>query len=116
MAKLTSCIRRPFSIELPPFVLDTPWLLWPSLLVWGGALGGFYTVSMVLIGRRFKGADLVAVNAAFVVFWGLGAITGPAATGGAIEIWGFNAMPMVVTVCCLLYLPLAISRLKKVSR
>ena len=95
-----------------PFVLDTPWLMWPVLAVWGGALGGFYTIAMVTIGRRFKGADLVAVNAAFVVFWGLGAITGPAVTGGAIEAWGLNAMPMVVAVCCLLYLPLAIIRLK----
>ncbi len=94
-----------------PFVLNTPWLMWPMLMVWGGALGGFYTVSMVLIGRRFKGADLVAINAVFVVFWGLGATTGPAATGGAIELWGLNAMPMVVVVCCLLYLPLAIMRL-----
>lgn len=94
-----------------PFTLTTPWAMWAVLLVWGAALGGFYTISMVSIGRRFKGADLVAVNAAFVVFWGLGAITGPAATGGAIELWGFNAMPMVVAVCCLLYLPLAIMRL-----
>ena len=94
-----------------PFTLTTPWAMWTVLLVWGAALGGFYTISMVSIGRRFKGAELVAVNAAFVVFWGLGAITGPAATGGAIELWGFNAMPMVVAVCCLLYLPLAIMRL-----
>ena len=96
-----------------PNVLNSPWLLWPTLMVWGGALGGFYTVSMVIIGRRFKGADLVAVNAAFVVFWGLGAITGPAATGGAMEVWGINAMPVVVVVCCLLYLLLAISRLMR---
>ncbi len=94
-----------------PFTLTTPWAMWTVLLVWGAALGGFYTISMVSIGRRFKGADLVAVNAAFVVFWGLGAITGPAATGVAIELWGFTAMPMVVAVCCLLYLPLAIMRL-----
>ena len=94
-----------------PFVLDSPWAIWPVLFVWGGALGGFYTISMVMIGRRFKGADLVAVNAAYVVLWGFGAIIGPAVTGGAIEAWGFNAMPLVVVVMCLLYLPLAITRL-----
>ena len=96
-----------------PFSLNTPWLMWPTLFVWGGALGGFYTAGMVIMGRRFKGADLVAVNAAFVVFWGLGAITGPTATGAAIEAWGLDAMPMVVAACCLLYLPLAIIRLKR---
>jgi MFS family permease len=95
-----------------PFVLDTPLLMWPTLMIWGAALGGFYTVSMVAMGRRYKGAELVAINAAFVVFWGLGAITGPAITGGAIEVWSFNAMPVVVAVCCLLYLPLAIIRLR----
>ena len=98
-----------------PFVLDSSWLMWPVLFVWGGALGGFYTISMVMIGRRFKGADLVAVNAAYVVLWGFGAIIGPAVTGGAIESWGFNAMPLVVAVCCLLYLPLAITRLMRGS-
>ena len=96
-----------------PFVLDSPWLMWSVLFLWGAALGSYYTVSMVLIGRRFRGADLVAVNAAFVVFWGLGAIAGPAATGSAMEAWGLNAMPMVVVVCCAAYLPLAIIRLMR---
>ena len=96
-----------------PFVLDNPWLMWSVLFLWGAALGSYYTVSMVLIGRRFRGADLVAVNAAFVVFWGLGAIAGPAATGSAMEAWGLNAMPMVVVVCCAAYLPLAIIRLMR---
>ena len=96
-----------------PFVMDSPWLMWSTLFFWGAALGSYYTVSMVLIGRRFRGADLVAINAAFVVFWGLGAITGPAATGSAMEAWGINAMPLVVVVCCALYLPLAIIRLMR---
>ena len=71
------------SCALLPFVMDMPLALWSALLVMGGALGGFYTIGMVMIGRRFKGADLVAVD----------------------------AMLAVVVAACLLYLPLSIARL-----
>ena len=101
------------SCALLPFVMDMPLALWSALLVMGGALGGFYTIGMVMIGRRFKGADLVAVNAAFVVFWAIGAIAGPATTGAAIDAWTVDAMPAVVVAACLLYLPLSIARLLK---
>ena len=94
-----------------PFIMDAPMALWPTLVAFGGALGGFYTIGMVMIGRRFRGADLVAVNAAFVVLWGFGSIAGPATTGAAIDAWGFDAMPAVVVAGCLLYLPLAVVRL-----
>jgi hypothetical protein len=66
-----------------------------------------------MMGRRFKGADLVAVNAAFVAFWALGSIAGPATTGIAIDATTVDAMPVVVVAACLLYLPLAIIRLIK---
>lgn len=98
---------------LLPFVMDMPLALWSALLVIGGALGGFYTIGMVMIGRRFKGADLVAANAAFVVFWALGSVAGPATTGAAIDAWTVDAMPAVVVAACLLYLPLSIARLLK---
>ncbi|MEE2981264.1 MAG: MFS transporter [Pseudomonadota bacterium] len=98
---------------LLPFIMDMPFAMWPALLVIGGALGGFYTIGMVMMGRRFKGADLVAVNAAFVVFWALGSIVGPAVTGVAIDATTVDAMPVVVVVACLLYLPLAIARMIK---
>lgn len=96
-----------------PFVMHMPWVFWPAILVLGGALGGFYTVGMVMIGRRFKGADLVAVSAAFVMFWAMGSITGPAVTGIAIDATTVDAMPAVVVAACLLYLPLAVIRLFK---
>jgi MFS family permease len=96
-----------------PFIMDSPWAFWSALLVMGGALGGFYTIGMVMIGRRFKGADLVAVNAAFVVFWAAGSIAGPATTGIAIDATNVDAMPVVVVTACLLYLPLAIIRMIK---
>ena len=101
---------------LLPFVIEQPVLLWPTLLVLGGALGAFYTIGMVMIGRRFRGADLVAVNAVFVLMWGIGAVGGPAITGAAMDAFGLNAMPAVVVIACLLYLPLAILRLIKGGR
>ena len=99
-----------------PFIMDAPLALWPTLVAFGGAVGGFYTIGMVMIGRRFRGADLVAVNAAFVVLWGFGSMSGPAMTGAAIDAWGLDAMPAVVVAGCLLYLPLAIYRLLRGGR
>lgn len=56
-------------------------LMWPTLLLLGTAAGGVYTLAMVIVGQRFRGADLVTANAAFGVLWGLGTLLGPLAAG-----------------------------------
>ncbi len=93
-----------------PFVIGDTMLLWADMLAMGAAMGGFYTVGMVMLGQRFKGADLAAANAVFVVTWGLGSVGGPTITGAAMEQWGASAMPYVVIAFCLAYLPLAVAR------
>jgi MFS family permease len=93
-----------------PLAIGRPALQWPLLVLWGAALGGFYTLGMVMMGQRFRGADLAAVNAAFVVVWGIGGITGPALTGAAMDVIGANALPAFVAASCLVFLPVVVVR------
>lgn len=55
--------------------------LWPMLVLLGTSAGGVYTLSMVMVGQRFRGAELVTANAAFGVLWGLGTLLGPSLAG-----------------------------------
>ena len=95
---------------LLPTAMSVPALLWPILVIWGAGLGGLYTLAMIMMGRRFRGPDLVAVNAAYIVLWGMGGIAGPSIAGGAMEAWGPVGLPATVVVSCLLFLPLAVWR------
>ena len=95
---------------LLPLAIGQPVLQWPLLIVWGAALGGFYTLGMIMMGQRFRGADLAAVNAAFVVMWGIGGISGPALSGAAMDIFGREALPAFVAASCLVFLPVVVLR------
>jgi len=99
-----------------PLAIATPWALWPLLLVWGVAAGGFYTVAMVMMGRSFSGADLVAVNAALVVVWGAGGIVGPMVAGAAVEAIGREGLPATVVACSVAFLVLALIRYRATRR
>ncbi len=93
-----------------PFVTDTPALLWPVLLIWGGGAGGLYAVAMTVLGRRYSGTDLVAGAAAFTIFYGIGNLAGPALSGGAMDLWGPIGLPIVLAAICLVFVVLATLR------
>jgi MFS family permease len=56
-----------------------------TLFVWGGVAAGIYPVALSMAGDRFRGADLVTVNAAIIMAYGLGALVGPALGGAAMD-------------------------------
>ena len=62
---------------LLPWAVRMPVLMWPLLLVLGGAGGGSYTVALTLVGQRFQGEELVNANVAFGFLWGIGGLGGP---------------------------------------
>jgi MFS family permease len=70
-----------------PFLGAIGLLRWPFLFLWGGALGGFYTLSLTLVGRRFGPAELPAANAAFVIVYEVGGLLGPVTSGFGIDLW-----------------------------
>ncbi len=89
---VTCCITG----GLVPFVLHMPWVIWPVLALWGGAAFALYTIALIILGDRFKPAELAGANAAFVAVFEIGSISGPVTVGHAMDLWGPNGMPIVL--------------------
>jgi hypothetical protein len=64
--------------------LGTGYLLWPLLVVWGGAATGIYAVGLPILGDCFGAAELAAASAVFAMAFELGSVTGPTASGKAL--------------------------------
>ncbi|MEH6545296.1 MAG: MFS transporter [Sneathiella sp.] len=96
---------------LLPFTVSEPYLLWPMLIVWGGAVVGTYTIALVILGQDFKGGDLITATAAIGALWGLGSLIGPATAGVAMEIIEPHGMPLIFAVACSLFVLLAIRQI-----
>lgn len=73
---------------LMPAAVRVPLLFWLVVFVWGGAYYAIYTLSLVRLGERFRGAALVAGNAAFAAMWGAGGLVGTPVIGAAMQLWG----------------------------
>ena len=60
----------------------------------GGAVLGFYSVGLIVLGTRVPAGELAVANAAFLMIYQAGSIVGPGVAGGAMDIWqphGFAA-------------------------
>ncbi|MEC9329222.1 MAG: MFS transporter, partial [Pseudomonadota bacterium] len=55
--------------------------LWAVVSIWGGAMGGIFTVGITLLGERFRDVELVSANAVFSVLFGVGGLLGPFLAG-----------------------------------
>lgn len=80
--------------------LFASWLIWPMVFLWGGLAFGIYTMTLVQLGERFTGQALIAGNAAFALFWGVGGIAGSPATGLAMQWAGHEGLPLSLAVLC----------------
>jgi len=69
-------------------------------------LSGVYTIAMVLIGERFRGADLAAASALFGIMWGSGSVLGPSLGGLAMDFYGPHGLPLALALMFALFLPL----------
>ncbi|HXH04172.1 MAG TPA: MFS transporter [Candidatus Competibacteraceae bacterium] len=89
-----------------PLVASTPWLLWPTLVLAGAAAGGLYTLAIILVGQRYRGAELVAANAAIGMLWGLGSLLGPLSAGLAMRGLSADGLPAALALATALFLAL----------
>jgi MFS family permease len=71
----------------------SPPALFCLLFVWGGIASGIYPVALSMAGDRFRGTELVTINAAMVIAYGLGGIAGPALGGVAMDIRQPEGLP-----------------------
>lgn len=100
------------SISLLPALIEyglQPWwspqslLLWASLSIWGGGMGGIFTVGLTLLGERFRGVHLVAANAVFSLLFGIGGLVGPLWVGSAMGYFGPIGFPTSLVVVVAAY-------------
>ena len=87
-----------------PWALPLPAVSIVFMFFYGGALGALYTISLVLLGRRFKGADLSAASAMLAVMFCLGSFIWPSAGGAALDRFGGDAMPVSLIAAYALFL------------
>jgi MFS family permease len=93
---------------MPLVISFYPWNLLYMLLL-GAVLGGIYTIALVVIGERFKGADLAAASALFGVMWGAGTVLGPQLGGVAYDLFPPHGVPLTLAVLTLMIFPLPLS-------
>lgn len=94
----------------------TGWLAWPLLLLGGGVMGAFYTLSLTLIGERFEAQELMRANAAFVVSFQLGLLLGPAAVGLALQEAGPAAFAWPLAAAVLVLLAAVLTAVRRLDR
>lgn len=100
---------------LPLVIASAPWNAL-FMFLFGGGLGALYTISMVLLGERFKGADLSAAATVFAVMFCVGSMIGPPIAGLGMEHSPQYGLPLVMAGIFLLVLPLpVIERLRRRS-
>lgn len=86
------------------FLFEEPFVLWPLLVLWGGASLGIYTVALTILGDRFEPALLAAANSAVVALYQVGAILGPPAGGTGMDAFGNGGLMWVMAAAAFLFL------------
>lgn len=75
-------------ILLLPLVVPAGLGALPFFIVLGGIMSGTYSLAIVLVGARFRAAELAAASTVFTLMYNAGALAGPAAAGLAIDVFG----------------------------
>ncbi len=84
-------------LAVAPFAAQTA-LLPVLLFCLGGLLGSFWSLSMAVLGSRFRDGDLAAGNVGLTLAYGLGSVAGPAIGGFAMEAWPPHGLMFVLAV------------------
>lgn len=56
------------------------------LVVWGGVVGSLYAIGLAHLGARYKGAELAAANATYVMLYSVGMLAGPPFLGVGLDV------------------------------
>lgn len=100
-----------------PAVIDGSPLLWPLLVIWGGAAIGIYTLALTILGDRFPPAALAGANAAVVAVYETGSVTGPIIGGAGMDAAGPEGLMWVLAGSAGVFLIFALYRqIKRGSR
>jgi len=101
---LTVVVLIVTSALIPFHIASPPWIL-PIMFIMGGALGGLYTIGLILAGEQFSGTELVAAITVFSSMWGVGSIVGSPIVGGAMQALPEYGLTIAIVAMLLVYLP-----------
>lgn len=88
-------------LMLLPLVIGSG-LQWPVLILMGTTGYGVYTVSLVALGERFSGSELIDGSASFALIWGFGALLGSISGGMAMLASTSHGLPFSLALVYLL--------------
>jgi MFS family permease len=91
----------PWALPVAPYNTVLAFLL-------GGCIGALYTMGNVLLGERFRGADLAAASTLFAVMWNIGTLIGPSIGGLGLDLSSEFGLPLALTLMVASILPFAI--------
>ncbi|WP_095187930.1 MFS transporter [Pseudomonas sp. Irchel 3E19] len=80
-----------------PMLIDTL-LIWPLWVLFGASAGGLFTLSLILIGERYRDDALVRANAHIAQLWGVGCLVGPLAAGAGSQWISGHALPLLMAI------------------
>jgi MFS family permease len=83
-----------------PLVIGHAPLLYGTLFLWGGVVVGLYTLGLVLLGARFKGAQLAAANTAVMILYSAGGLLAPPVSGAAMDLFPPHGLVWVLGLLC----------------
>jgi MFS family permease len=95
-------------LAFPYALQQETWLVFLFIFGFGGVEGMIYTLGVVLIGERFKGAQLAAATTAFSACWGAGTMLGPLLVGVGMDWFGNGSMVFIIFAIFAVYLPLPV--------
>ncbi|WP_434559967.1 MFS transporter [Pseudomonas sp. Z4-20] len=76
-----------------PLLIDTVFI-WPLWVLFGASAGGLFTLSLILIGERYRDDALVRANAHVAQLWGIGCLVGPLVAGAGSQWVSGHALPL----------------------
>jgi MFS family permease len=76
----------------------------------GGVEGMIYALGVILLGQRFRGAELAAASVLFTGMWAVGTMLGPMIVGAGMDLFGDQSMLYLIVALYLCYLPVLLLR------
>jgi MFS family permease len=76
----------------------------------GGVEGMIYTLGVILLGQRFRGAELAAASVLYTGMWGAGTMLGPAVVGVGMDLLGDQSMSYLIVALYACYVPVLLFR------
>jgi len=84
-----------------PLAFEAAWSAFIVAFLLGGVVLGFYTLSLTILGERYRVESLALANAAFLILYQVGGMAGPATAGAAMDLWdphGFAAVLGILAI------------------